>query len=349
MVIVGRNTQSNKVPAVLNSQNLNRSHKFLETFNTSTCVIVSHLISQRPWELHTMKAKHVLSCLLLGALTLSVNAVGVLRAFNGELESSALQSRQSQPYCNTSQISAMDVGSCACRNRTSTKCTPTPTCAPACNHTVVKDTKSCTEGCTDIEADCTGCGVWFHMLCDCLKDQKNCSSSGTIGKGASAVWAHLKTAPTEHDLITTNNLIPGIEKLSGPHGDNGWVYAQQEYTEKQQALVLNSYRSRTHEQVHIHLCPRNNITYWLLGNETAVNTSSVQQLTRDKQLYCFTLVDGSMATKFASTVQSFLSKPLPGVCDVKLVGAAIQKDSRNRTWGCVTSNSDGPLAKFCGS
>lgn len=143
------------------------------------------------------------------------------------LLSALLIDRVATAYCNTNQISSMDVGSCQCAPQVATCSTSCSYCNNAFTRT--KKVKSCTGGCSDNESDCQGCGIWFHTLCNCLQHptgQTACPSSGSMTKGGGPVWVQLNNSGQGHDLVTTTEKLSGIEAMNSKH-DKGWEYAQE--------------------------------------------------------------------------------------------------------------------------
>lgn len=246
-------------------------------------------------------------------------------------------------YCTTRELIHMDVSGCDCR--------PEPkgcsrTCA-GCGFSPTKHIRDCTGGCEDSESDCAACGIWFHTLCNCLKHPGTCQNSGTIQRFGSPVWALLETPPNDDNLVTTTALLPGIRQMGHDAAhDQGWIFAQSKYSRASQALAMNPVIVRTMEQVHIHLCRRNKAMGSLLAKESIKSSSTLVQLTADKEMYCLG-VDHSVSIKgFSGLVADFLANPPPNVCK-DMVGAAIIQDDKQRTWACATTNRQGPLGKVC--
>ncbi|KAG9249816.1 uncharacterized protein F5Z01DRAFT_668153 [Emericellopsis atlantica] len=251
--------------------------------------------------------------------------------------------------CTTKQISSMDVGSCTCAGQLTGCTTNCAVCSGA--FTPTKKVKSCSGGCTDSEHDCQACGIWFHTLCNCLQHPTGstpCPNSGSITKGGPPVWVLLKNSGQGHDLVTTTELLPGIEKM-GPGHDQGWQFAQKESTPKSQAVFLNSVRARDMEQVHIHLCNSNQATAKMLSQEKIKSSTQLKQLDGDKNLYCLGVDHAVRITGFAGIIANFMAN-LPSTISKpckELVGAGIIQDTTGRTWACASTNSGGPQDKFC--
>ncbi|KAM5356661.1 hypothetical protein ACJ41O_003307 [Fusarium nematophilum] len=250
--------------------------------------------------------------------------------------------------CNADEISTMNVRSCRCKLFTD-NCPAKD--FDACGHTATKTVNKCCKGCGDDNSDCKGCGLWFTSLCRCLKrGNGGCPSSGNIAKDGQPVWVHLQE-DDDDDLIIPTKIIPGIlemaEQKNWELGNDGWQYAQQVYDPKTEALALNSWRARTHEQIHIHVCDVNMTTRAILDKEEHPKGGRLTQLKGDPEMWCIVREQKGTVNTFASTISEFLKTKHQGVCD-KLVGAGIMRDTLENTWACATTSSSGPLGKFCG-
>ncbi|KAM0429746.1 hypothetical protein ACHAPT_006352 [Fusarium lateritium] len=246
--------------------------------------------------------------------------------------------------CTSTNIQRITVDSCICPPRAE-GCKGNP--CRACGHDAPKDVKLCDTSCQQSEVTCAGCGIFFNSLCKCLKnDYGDCITNRPIQIGGDPVWALL---PGHDNLTTTNVLMPGILEMSNVEnrafGDQGWVFAQKNYDPPTDALLLNSWRARTHEQVHIHRCAVNETTRDVLSSEDSFTSGQLTQMKKDTDLWCIMRENGVTVTTFATTISQFLAENHPGVC-ARLVGAGILRDNRRRTWACATTNSAGPLGKM---
>lgn len=246
------------------------------------------------------------------------------------------------PFCNRNEIHTMNLAGCRCQgHRTG--------CAPDCHTCGFKidkrHTKSCDPGCTDNDANCEGCGLLFSTLCDCLKGPSGCIHTGTVKPNGGPIWV---LTPKGEPLVTTTDLLPGILEMAKDPSryEEGWDFAQEHYNPREQALALNSVRSRTHEQFHIHICKKPGKTDRALAIlETAKHNPTKHLIEVGKDLYCMTVEKGNGPVKgFVAAIQEFLKKGT--VCD-GLAGAGIIRDSHENLWACVSGNSAGPLAEFC--
>lgn len=251
-------------------------------------------------------------------------------------------------WCTAKDITSMDVAGCKCQPQLS-KCKPIQCDKYACGLDSPKKVKSCLGGCVDAEAECEACGIWFHTLCDCIKGTGKCTPNGQFKPGGPPVWTLLEPPdPQDDKLVTTTELLPGIVEMSrqnpGMH-DEGWYFAQQNYNFKDEALALNSYRARDHQQVHIHVCDKNAATYKLLSNSPAKSSGHLVKVDGANDLFCITSTTGSTLNSFATSLGVFFNEN-PNSCWGK-IGAGIMKDNRGWTWGCATTNTAGPLGVFC--
>lgn len=303
-----------------------------------------------------MRIQHTSLSLSLSLFLLSILTVATALPSYEDLHSlnaraMGLMDRDTPPkLCNTSQIHLMDVGGCECREKLKeSKTCPPRDCTDCSLKPTVKDVHSCHDDCDDRQADCIGCGIYFHSLCDCLQSPK-CRTTGDVKPGAPAVWALLETKADEDDLITSTRLIRGIIDMGKdvPFADEGWVFAQDPYAYKPKvkALALNSFRARTHSQVHIHVCNSSDTLYKQLSDEplTNKNSNSFVRLKEDPDLYCLMVPNGGVISKWSQLIEDFLKNS--AYCPEQ-VGAGILEDHRNVTWGCVTTNTAGPIGKFC--
>ncbi|ODA83072.1 hypothetical protein RJ55_01581 [Drechmeria coniospora] len=246
-----------------------------------------------------------------------------------------------QSKCTSSEISRMNVTHCDCagvEHGCSSNC-------PVCDVTnLTKAVYHCaTAGCTDNQYDCGGCGIFFHSLCDCIQGTVDCPTSSPFKVNSNPIWVLLPAKAPHDPLITTTERLPGILEMGHGH-DHGWIYAQEKYNSKTESLWLNSVRARDMEQVHVHMCKRNENTAKILSHENIVSSSHLVQLKNDTELYCLGVDHNVTITGFSGALSSFLAKP--PVCK-ELIGAGILHDHKNRTWACASTTHMGPKGKFC--
>ncbi|KAI5456989.1 hypothetical protein BGZ63DRAFT_365686 [Mariannaea sp. PMI_226] len=259
-------------------------------------------------------------------------------------------------YCLAQDISSMNLSGCFCTPKMNT--CKTKNC-DACGALAPKIMSSCTEGCKDDDRTCWGCSLYYTAICECVRDGKKCTSSDSMNPGGDPVWVFLgaKNPKKKADrLVTTPKPMAGIFEMvatkNQDFSNKGWLYAQTQYDFDGEALALNSYRARTQEQVHIHVCPINKDMKKLLSNERVPDGGKLVQLEQDKTMFCFVRTQGRPAATFAQSLREFfdskryLESPEADVCP-RFVGAGIMRDDRGNTWACATTNRQGPLPKFC--
>jgi hypothetical protein len=257
----------------------------------------------------------------------------------------ALASFVHADYCNSREINSLDVGSCSCA-AFAPSCTTT--CAPECTHSVIRFTKHCSVGCTDNDWNCKGCGIWFHTLCDCIQRPDLCPHTGTVKIGGDMMWFLLdKNGEKGTPLVTTTDILPGILEMARNPGryEEGWIFAQRQYTPKNEALALNSQRSRTHEQFHIHLCkkPQHKV-YDILSTASPNPSGQLKPVKGHEDLYCMSTPQAPLKG-FATAIRDALGQ-YKKICK-ELAGAGLIQDNRGNIWGCLTTDPQGPEPAFC--
>lgn len=269
-----------------------------------------------------------------------------------------LEPRNPKPtgLCSQKDIESRSILNCDCRGK-STKCKVScPTDKQTCTTTYTPDkfVNKCDDGCVQSEADCKGCGLYYHSLCDCLKDPKNpkiCTTNKPPSSGP--IWAHLKTGGNEHDLYTTTEVIPGILEMAAPPYDfhnEGWLFAQDEWT-KDEALAMNPWIVRTEEQVHIHLCEAQGLTKAVLTKEDIASEKHLVKLKAPgspqfQSLYCMGRKNtNDKIDNFMEALNEFRNEH-KDVCPQE-IGAGMMRDNNGRPWACATTSYHGPLPYFC--
>ncbi|KAL7932208.1 hypothetical protein V8C35DRAFT_307687 [Trichoderma chlorosporum] len=257
------------------------------------------------------------------------------------------------PSCLIKDIRQMDVSKCDCEGHHDGCHADCKVCPK--QYTVDhRDTTSpgCAVGCTDADKECKGCGLWFSTLCNCIK-KGNCDHLGsytTPGKDAVFVLTQ-----GDEQLVTTTDLLPGIlEMAKNPDRyEPAWSWAQEQHWDQAtQALALNSVRSRTHEQFHIHLCPKPEAPERRILDivdaipvKDHIHGSELKQVGQNYDLWCRTIENTQkpIVNNFVESIREALPKV---ACD-KLAGAGIIRDKYHNIWACVTNNTSGPLSYFC--
>lgn len=263
--------------------------------------------------------------------------------------------------CKSNEIQHKDVLKCNCQDH-SDKCPALTNCNPICNLSIDnRKTKSCVPGCTDADAPCKGCGLWFSTLCnhikDCLKG-KACDASGKVQQNGPMVWMYLPGG--NEPLITTTDRLAGIEEMA----DHPTIYKDafnfaqdpKHFEPDSRALVLNSVRARTMEQFHIHKCFRpTTASPRALARLDKAPPNLTKKLVeilpkgpKEPRLWCMSVAKGQGAvTGFVEAIEELFHRGgKDPVCKGR-AGAAVIQDNNQRRWGCVTDNQQGPLPYFC--
>jgi len=295
---------------------------------------------------------------LLGILAL---ATGSLAADDEDGCCSHMNRFRNVIYCSPDDIVNHRVSGCDCRPKQKQK-----TCAKWCQacsplQTTIKYVNDCSAGCrlpSDGECECTGCGLWFHSVCDCVKDPTNpktCHTDKAISPGSANTWVHLVNDPTEHDLISSTSIIPGILDMTAkpsPYFERAWVYAQERWDPSSQALAMNPWLVRTMEQVHIHLCPLKPNLRDALTKEVFKSDKHLVKLdnTKFNSLWCIGAKKGKVIENFVALLSEMIAqekaKGKAGICP-EMIGAGMMMDNDQRTWACATTERHGPLGFFC--
>ncbi|KAL7914668.1 hypothetical protein GGI35DRAFT_434960 [Trichoderma velutinum] len=281
----------------------------------------------------------------------------------GKASPSPSPSPKPPPACLIKDIRGMDVSKCTCEPHHKDTCHKDG--CTACRGAAdiqFRFTKSvnCHPGCTDDDKECTGCGLWFSTLCTCLRyDDCNKTASYSNPPKDQAIFV---LTNSDERLVTTTDLLPGILEMANnpPRYEVGWKFAQGNFDPKTQALVLNSVRSRTHEQLHIHVCdkpePADPRVLAILDNIPKKDHNlgrQLKQVANHEDLYCRTIEAGSKDMNvydFVAAIKEVLdnqSLDVDGKICHGFAGAAIIRDNHLNIWACVSGNRDGPLSRFC--
>lgn len=267
--------------------------------------------------------------------------------------------------CKSNEIQHKDVLGCNCQDHKDFCTTASPLCKTCKLEIKERKTTSpypaCVPGCTDKDAPCKSCGIWFSTLCnhvkDCLKG-KACDASGPVQQNGPMVWVYLPGG--NEPLITTTDPLPGILEMA-EHPTiykDAFNFAQdpKHFDPNSRALVLNSVRSRTMEQFHIHKCYRPTTgsprALARLDHAKLNPTKQLQEIlprkTDEPRIWCMGVAKNQgPVTDFVQAIQELLHRGGKDYICPGLAGAAVLQDNNGRRWGCVTNNRDGPLPYFC--
>ncbi|KAK1246954.1 hypothetical protein MKX08_000756 [Trichoderma sp. CBMAI-0020] len=213
-----------------------------------------------------------------------------------------------------------------------------------------KDVLSCI--CQDHQKGCKPSAPFY-----CLKG-KPCDASGTVIQNGPMVWVYLPGG--DEPLITTSDPLPGILEMANHPTiyKDAFNFAQdpKHFEPDHRALVLNSVRSRTMEQFHIHKCFRPTT-----GSPRALARLDKAPLNPTKKLieilprkplepriWCMGVAKNKgPVTDFVEAIEELLHRGGKDPICPGLAGAAVIQDNNGRRWGCVTDNREGPLPYFC--
>lgn len=261
--------------------------------------------------------------------------------------------------CKSKEIQDRDVSKCICQGHPD-NCPALTNCKPICSLSIDnRKTKSCAPGCTDNDAECRGCGIWFSTLCnhikDCLKG-KACDASGPVTPTGGMVWMYLPGG--DEPLFTTTDRLAGIVEMA-EHPTiyrDAFNFAQESkhFDPAKNALVLNSVRARTMEQFHIHKCFRPTASspraLARLDKATPNLTKKLVEILPKKpnepRLWCMSVANGAV-TGFVEAIEDLFHRGGKDYVCKGRAGAAVIQDNKQRRWGCVTDNQQGPLPYFC--
>ncbi|KAJ5677361.1 uncharacterized protein N7477_002994 [Penicillium maclennaniae] len=241
--------------------------------------------------------------------------------------------------CKGNEITTRQVSHCQCQLTVGTQCKncdlsqDCPNSGSIYSHSQLE---KCGVGCTDDNNACNSCYIWFEQLCKCLQDGAAvCPQSPSTSAGA--YWVLMSSG----SLMTTTQLIPGIRELSI---EDPWEWGQQLYTRGSQALAINSARTRSQEQIHMHICSINQAAQTYLDNLDHTNYQSLTKIP-GKPWYC--RANQNKGQPISGVTADTQNRLASGQVCVDYVGAAVIVDSRDRTWACVTYDDSTTEYVFC--
>jgi hypothetical protein len=249
--------------------------------------------------------------------------------------------------CNTDDIEKMSVSGCDC-NRSDSKSCSQP-CPLGCGITRPLKIRSPCNGCsTRDDIGCPGCSLYFGGLCTCLKAPSSgqCKASTQPKPGGTPTWVRLFRG----ELITTTQQLSGILDLGkAPNPDEGWSLAQSSYNRRSQALPINSARSRTQEQIHIHICNLGSNGQSIKKNLSSLPRSSYKTLSPvSTDLRCRVAdTPGGEVPNVGRTIVNVVAHPPDKVCPAD-IGAAVITDDHDYSWVCITTDKTATEFTFCG-
>lgn len=222
--------------------------------------------------------------------------------------------------CTATNIENGDVSSCICSEGTNS-CGSCPI--------LQYGLKACNTVCSSVNKVCTACDIYYSQTCDCLQTQKCIFGKPWNGKGKPPIWI---LRQLQANLISSPVLNMGIEELSKmPDKDDGWVLGLNNMNKKSQGLTMNSKHSRSRNQIHIHICPKNKNAEKTLSALDQSLYSSFNSVP-GTNWYCKNANNGFT---ISSDVVSFLNK---GTVSIDSAGIGVLTDSKGRLWNCISTS-----------
>jgi hypothetical protein len=163
----------------------------------------------------------------------------------------------------------------------------------------------------------------------------------TSATGAST-WVKIASGK----LITTTEHTPGILEL---HSEAPWEWGQSTLDRQNKALAINSVKTRTQEQIHVHDCPVKEIAQRILASQNYDNFKTIAAInmpvaTDPNPWRCKVNPNqGQPIDRVTADLQAEIGK---SSCK-NYIGAAVVVDSNDRTWECVTTDDQPTQYTFC--
>lgn len=226
--------------------------------------------------------------------------------------------------CKGSQISTNNVQNCQCdtSQRPPCKSCDLKSCA---SHTH-SGLDTCYVGCTDANRLCDSCYLWFDQLCVCL--QTGCPTRKSTSTNSEWVLMNGKLGL----LVTTTELMPGIREL---WVEDPWTWGQEKWKRGSEALAINSVRTRSQEQIHMHICSVNDDAQkWLTNLDHTKYQTMTKIPGRDWQCRVGQQPGDSVHDMTDLTQRALFS----GSWCPDFIGAAVIVDNKDRIWACLTTD-----------
>ncbi|KAJ5392418.1 hypothetical protein N7509_007908 [Penicillium cosmopolitanum] len=190
-----------------------------------------------------------------------------------------------------------------------------------------------TEGCTEANAGCDSCFLWFDKVCNCLKD-------GCPDSPATHSWIRLPDGK-----ITSKRRMAGILELSS---EEPWEWGQS-IASPEQVLVINSVKARKQEQIHMHVCEartgKPGGVRELLGGLQKSDYGTLKQVKNQEDWWC--RAQSSPNTHITNVISDIKSKVTKNPGCSNLIGAAVLTDSTGYKWVCLTTGLGSTQGQFC--
>jgi CDP-diacylglycerol pyrophosphatase len=147
----------------------------------------------------------------------------------------------------------------------------------------------------------------------------------------------------DDNLITATQLIPGIREL---YVEDPWTWGQQLWKPGKGALAINSVRTRSQEQIHMHICRAHDETQKFLGQLDFTQYLKAMTEVTEKKWMCQAGETG--ATSMDGMVAKVQGQLANDRWCPDFIGAAMIADSKGRIWACVTTEeSETTEFSFC--
>lgn len=190
-----------------------------------------------------------------------------------------------------------------------------------------------TEGCTEANAGCDSCFLWFNKVCTCLKD-------GCVDSPTTHSWIQLPDGK-----LTSKQRMAGILELSS---EEPWEWGQS-LASSSQALVINSVKARKQEQIHMHICEartgKPGGVRELLGGLRRSDYGSLTQVKNQGDWWC--RVEDKKNTPITNVISDIKSKVTKNPGCSNLIGAAVLTDTNDYKWVCLTTGLGSTQGQFC--
>jgi hypothetical protein len=199
-------------------------------------------------------------------------------------------------------------------------------------HSVSK-LKACDQGCIDANQPCDNCFLWFNSLCKCQKNG-NCPTFTSNPE-----WVKIASGK----LISTTQKTPGILELQS---EAPWQYGQSDLDRQNKALTINSVKTRTEEQIHVHVCPVKEVVQRILASQNYAKFPKLAPIMLPVPEPWLCKVNPKKGQDISGVTADLQAEIKKAKCK-DFIGAAVVVDSNDRTWACVTTDDQPTQYTFC--
>lgn len=240
--------------------------------------------------------------------------------------------------CQASDISLGLVANCGCRSGIN----DCRRCISQSGALLNVGLIACNTVCGSDNRECHGCDIWYGGVCECLKSYPlpntvagcygNTPWQGP-GNGLPPVWILRNSA----NLISSTVLNTGIENLNQmPVNNEGWLLGLAHINTATQALAMNSVNTRTRNEIHIHLCNKNNAVSSYLGTQAASPNFAPFAIPGTTTSYCKTTQNGMPITPSSDFVNWVAQNPS---ANINTLGIGVLTDTHNNyIWTCISTS-----------